>query len=100
VYDGGIFANTTEVKRILTKLAKYFVFKGIGKVESFVGCKIIENKTKNKVYIHQPKLLKNHKEKFVVLIESFKGLKHQHHHEPSLNAQTKVIYITITRPTN
>jgi hypothetical protein len=41
-------------------------------MESFVGCKIIENKTKNKIYIHQPKLLNNFKEKFGALVESLK----------------------------
>jgi hypothetical protein len=62
VDDGGIFARQTEVKRILTELAKHVVVKDLGKMESFVGYKIIENKAKNTIYIHQPKLLYNPKE--------------------------------------
>jgi hypothetical protein len=72
VDDGGIFAHQTEVKRILTELAKHFVDKDVGKMESFVGCKIIENKAKNTIYIHQRKLLNNLKEQFSELVESLK----------------------------
>jgi hypothetical protein len=62
VDDGGIFARPTEVKRILTELSKHFVVKDSGKMESFVGFKIIENIAKNTIYIYQPKLLNNLKE--------------------------------------
>jgi hypothetical protein len=48
------------------------VVKYLGKMESFVGCKIIENKAKNTIYIHQQKLLNNLKEQFGSLIESIK----------------------------
>jgi hypothetical protein len=72
VDDGGFFACSTEVKRILTGLAKHFVFKELGKMESFVGCKIIENKSKNTNYIHQPNLLNNLKEQFGAMVESLK----------------------------
>jgi hypothetical protein len=72
VDDGGIFARQTEVKRILTELAKHFVVKDLGKMESFVGCKIIENNAKNTIYIHQPKLFNNIKEQFGALVEPLK----------------------------
>jgi hypothetical protein len=72
VDDGGILARPTEVKRILTELSKHFVVKDLGKLESFVGCKIIESKAKNTIYIHQPKLLNNLKEQFIALVESLK----------------------------
>jgi hypothetical protein len=48
------------------------VVKDLGKIESFVGCKIIENKEKNKTYIHQPNFLNNLKEQWVELVESLK----------------------------
>jgi hypothetical protein len=41
-------------------------------MESFVGCKIIKNKAKNTIYIHQPKLLNNLKEQIGALVESLK----------------------------
>jgi hypothetical protein len=72
VDDGDIFARQTEVKIILTDLANHFVLKDLGIMEYFVGCKIIENKAKNTIYIHQPKLLNNLKENFVALVESLK----------------------------
>jgi hypothetical protein len=48
------------------------VVKDLGKMESFVGCQIIENKAKNIIYIHQPKRLYNLKEQFGALVESLK----------------------------
>jgi hypothetical protein len=48
------------------------VVKDLGKMESFVGCKIIENKAKNTAPINQPKLFNNLKEPFGALVESFK----------------------------
>jgi hypothetical protein len=46
------------------------VVKDLGKIESFVGCKIMENKAKNTIYIHQPKLLNNNlKEPFGAQVE-------------------------------
>jgi hypothetical protein len=56
VDDGGIFCETRkEIKELIDK---HFVVKDLGNMEAFVGCKIINNKTNDTVYIHQPKLLK------------------------------------------
>jgi hypothetical protein len=41
-------------------------------MESFVGCKIIENKAKSTIYIHQTKFLNKLKEVFGALVESLK----------------------------
>jgi hypothetical protein len=41
-------------------------------MESFVGYKIIENKAKITIYIHQPKLLNNLKKQFGALVESLR----------------------------
>jgi hypothetical protein len=70
VDDGGKFSLPRVVKRLLTELAKHFVAKDLGKMESVLGCKIVENKAKNTIYIHQPKLLKYLKEPFRALVES------------------------------
>ena len=44
---------------MLKELSKEFNVKYLGKLENFLGCKIIENKQKDTIYIHQPKLIKN-----------------------------------------
>jgi hypothetical protein len=44
---------------MIDKLSKYFVVKDLGNMETFDGCKIINNKTNDTLYIHQPKLLKH-----------------------------------------
>jgi hypothetical protein len=66
-----------EIKEMIDKLLKHFVVKDLGKMETFVGCKIIDNKTNNTVYVHQPKLLKHLKQEFGGLIESLKGINKQ-----------------------
>jgi hypothetical protein len=48
------------------------VVKDLGNMETFVGCKIINNKTNDTVYIHQPKLLKQLKQEFGGLVELLK----------------------------
>jgi Reverse transcriptase (RNA-dependent DNA polymerase) len=56
VDDGGIFCNSKdEIKQLLTFLSRHFVVKDLGEMDTFVGCKIINNKANNTVYIHQPK---------------------------------------------
>jgi hypothetical protein len=71
VDDGGIFCETSkELKELIAKLSKHFVVKDIGNMETFVGCKIINNKTNDTVYNHQPKLLKHLKQEFVGLVET------------------------------
>jgi hypothetical protein len=48
------------------------VVKDLGNMETFVGCKLNNNKTNDTVYIHQPKLLKHLKQEFGGLVESLK----------------------------
>jgi predicted alpha/beta superfamily hydrolase len=45
VDDGGIFCETRkEIKELIDKLSKHFVVKDLGNMETFCGCKIINNK--------------------------------------------------------
>ena len=46
--------------------------KYLGKLEQFVGCQIIENKEKDTIWIHQPKLIKHLKQDFGDLIKTTK----------------------------
>lgn len=59
VDDGGIFSTDDNIKEVLNELGKIFKVKYLGKLENFLGCKIIENDKKDTIYIHQPKLIKN-----------------------------------------
>jgi hypothetical protein len=54
----------------MESLSSYFVVKHLAEMETFVGCKILNNKERYTVYIHQPKLIKHLKEKFGALVES------------------------------
>jgi hypothetical protein len=73
VDGGGIFCETRkEIKEMIAKLSNHFVVKDLGNMETFVGWKIINNKTNDTVYIHQPKRLKHLKQKFGGLVESLK----------------------------
>jgi Reverse transcriptase (RNA-dependent DNA polymerase) len=75
VDDGGIFSSEDNIKEVLHELGKHFKVKYLGKLENFLGCKIIENKEKDTIYIHQPKLIKNLKltfEKYVTDSRSYK----------------------------
>jgi hypothetical protein len=59
VDDGGIFSTEDNIKEVLVELSKVFKVKYLGKLENFLGCRIIENRDRNTIYLHQPKLLKN-----------------------------------------
>jgi hypothetical protein len=72
VDDGGIFGTPEEIKNVLNQLSKTFVVKDLGPMENFVGCKIITNKNKDTIWLHQPKLFKHLKEQFGTLIENIK----------------------------
>ena len=48
----------------MSELSAEFNIKGMGPLKHFVGCHIIENETKDTVWIHQPKLLADLKQKF------------------------------------
>ena len=73
VDDGIIFSTEEDIKEVLLKLSKTFMVKDLGKMETFLGCKIIENKEKNTIYIHQPKLIKNLKATFGKYIDKMKS---------------------------
>jgi Reverse transcriptase (RNA-dependent DNA polymerase) len=75
VDDGGIFGTQDEIKQVLKELGKIFKVKDLGKLENFIGCKIIENQAKDTLWIHQPKLLKHLKQAFGKLIEDIKEYK-------------------------
>jgi hypothetical protein len=68
VDDGGIFSSDVNIREVLTALSKTFVVKDLGTMETFVGCRIVENKEKTALYVHQPKLIKNLKEHFGELV--------------------------------
>jgi hypothetical protein len=51
-------------------LGKTFKVKYLGKLENFVGCHIIEDKDKSKIWIHQPNLLKHLEEDFSKFIKT------------------------------
>ena len=72
VDDGGIFSTKEEVREVIKELSKTFVVKDLGKMETFVGCQIIENPQKDTVWLHQPKLLKHLKEQFGPLVANLK----------------------------
>jgi hypothetical protein len=68
VDDGGIFGSKKDIDDILSALSVDFKIKYLGELEHFVGCHIIENKAKDTIWIHQPKLIKNLKLHFEDLI--------------------------------
>jgi transposase InsO family protein len=75
VDDGGIFSSDENIKEVLKELSKTFVVKDLGTMETFVGCRIVENKSKTAIYVHQPKLIKNLKEHFGDLIKDVRDYK-------------------------
>jgi hypothetical protein len=72
VDDGGIFSTADEIMEIIEALSKNFVVKELGKMETFVGCLIIENEQRDTIWLHQPKLIKHLNEKFGELVANHK----------------------------
>jgi hypothetical protein len=72
VDDGGIIGSRSTINEILFALSKSFTVKSLGKMEHFVGCHILENKSKDTIWIHQPKLIKNLKSQFEHLVNNMK----------------------------
>jgi hypothetical protein len=65
VDDGGIFGTEEDIKETIEALTKSFVVKDLGKLEYFVGCRIIRDPhNKNRAFIHQPKLLEHLRKEF------------------------------------
>ena len=75
VDDGGIIGTPEIIKEVLEKLSKEFQVKELGEMKHFVGCHIIENKSRDTIWINQPKLIKNLEENFRSLITSEKVYK-------------------------
>jgi hypothetical protein len=75
VDDGGIFGTSEDIKMVLVKLRRTFKVKDLGKLENFIGCRIIENQEKGIIWIHQPKLLKHLKLTFGNLLEDVRDYK-------------------------
>jgi hypothetical protein len=75
VDDGGIFSSEDDIQEVLKELGKTFKVKYLGKLENFIGCKLIENPEKTKIWIHQPKLLKNLNQTFGKLVENVRDYK-------------------------
>jgi hypothetical protein len=73
--DGGIFTAEEDIKPIITALSQVFVVKDLGPIDTFVGFKIIENKEKDTIWIHQPKLIKNLEEQFGPLVAGMRRYK-------------------------
>jgi hypothetical protein len=74
-----------KIKPIITVLSLVFVVKDLGPINTFVGCKIIENKEKDTIWIHQPKLIKNLEEQFGPLVAGIQTYKTPE--APSTNIQ-------------
>jgi N12 class adenine-specific DNA methylase len=51
------------------------VVKDLGPINTFVGCKIIENIEKDTIWIHQPKLIKSLEEQFGPLVARMRTYK-------------------------
>jgi Reverse transcriptase (RNA-dependent DNA polymerase)/gag-polypeptide of LTR copia-type len=75
VDDGGIFSTEENIKEVIKELGKTFNVKYLGKLENFIGCKLIENNAKDTIWIHQPKLLKHLKQSFGKLVENVREYK-------------------------
>jgi len=70
VDDGGIFGTKEQIQYVLKELSKTFKVKDLGKLENFIGCKLIQNQSKDTLWIHQPQLLKHLNQTFGKLVEN------------------------------
>jgi Reverse transcriptase (RNA-dependent DNA polymerase) len=75
VDDGGIIGTQETIDELVSGLSEDFKVKYLGQMEHFVGCRLIENKSKDTLWIHQPKLIKNLKLHFQQLVDSVKFYK-------------------------
>jgi Reverse transcriptase (RNA-dependent DNA polymerase) len=72
VDDGGIFSDEETIQEVVTELGKTFKVKYLGKLENFIGCKLLEKKERDTIWIHQPKLFKQLDQTFGQLIKDLK----------------------------
>jgi transposase InsO family protein len=75
VDDGGIFSDDKTIKEVINALSKTFNVKYLGKLENFIGCKLIENEARDTIWIHQPKLFKHLEQAFGKLVEDVREYK-------------------------
>jgi hypothetical protein len=70
VDDGGIFGTDDDIKNTISALSETFKVKDLGPLKHFVGCHIIQPPNEqNKIYIHQPKLIKHLNESFGPMVK-------------------------------
>jgi hypothetical protein len=69
VDDGGIIGTKEVIMKLIKALSTDFKVKYLGEMEHFVGCHLITNEKKDTIWIHQPKLLNNLREKFGTLVK-------------------------------
>ena len=72
VDDGGIIGTQDTIDELVSGLSEEFKVKYLGDMEYFVGCRLIRNKERDTLWIHQPKLIKNLKLHFGELVKSVK----------------------------
>ena len=70
VDDGGIIGADEVIAEVLSSLKKEFTVKDLGEMKKFIGCHLMENKAKDTIWIHQPKLLKHLEESFKPLMKT------------------------------
>jgi hypothetical protein len=75
VDDGGIFSDDETIQEVIQALSRTFNVKYIGKLENFIGCRLIENNERDTIWIHQPKLFKHLEQTFGELIEDVREFK-------------------------
>jgi hypothetical protein len=75
VDDGGIIGTQETIQALMKELSTVFHVKGMGPLKNFVGCHIIENDSKDTIWIHQPKLLKDLKLKFGAIAQESRSFK-------------------------
>jgi hypothetical protein len=69
VDDGGIIGTSKIIDQVIQCMAKTFTVKDLGPMEHFVGCHLLENKSRNTMWIHQPKLIRHLEESFMHLMQ-------------------------------
>ena len=70
VDDGGIFGTPEVIKNVLKEMSEKLKVKDLGKMESFVGFQLVEDKKEETVYLYQPKIIKRIEQKFGHLIKT------------------------------
>jgi hypothetical protein len=59
VDDGGVIGTPEVIRNVLDALAKEFKIKELGPMKHFVGCRLHINRSRDTIWINQPKLIQN-----------------------------------------